>query len=173
MKFVFPCQAYEQKAIDYIQEFHEYASQINGTSGLQVFLAMDKTYSDWLSKVMNDIDIANITEDRVPQFCYFYVREDDDRITGMITIRPVLPGNGSGHIGYSIRPTERRKGYGAAMLCDALVVCPLIGLKEIIITCDISNVASAGVAVKCGGVLVAEYYNEIFEANIQSYRIDL
>lgn len=51
-------------------------------------------------------------EEKVPAETYFLVRENDNKIVGMINIRLTLNENlkkfGS-HIGYSIRPTERKK----------------------------------------------------------------
>ena len=79
----------EQKAVDYIREFYGHASPINGAGGLQRFL-QTSTYADWLAKVARDLDIANIPPDRVPGYTYFYVRETDDRIVGMINIRLAL-----------------------------------------------------------------------------------
>ena len=58
MKFVFPCKEYEEKAVEYIQEFHVHASKINGTGNLDVFLK-NGTYSDWLENVIKTLDIAN------------------------------------------------------------------------------------------------------------------
>ena len=175
MKFVFPCKEYEQKAIEYIQEFLDYSSEINGVGGLRRFLK-DSSYSEWLKKVQEDIDIANIPDDRIPAYTYFYIREEDDRIIGMINIRLVLNDflrKEGGHVGYSIRPTERRKGYGTQMLSEALKFCGVLGLHEFIVTCGKKNVASAGVIKKCGGRLEAEFYSKTYSEIIQRYIISL
>lgn len=175
MKFVFPCAEYEQKAIEFIQEFHDYSSEINGDGGLDFYLEKH-TYSDWLQKVMRDIDIANIPDGNVPQFNYFYVREDDEKIIGMIAARPTLNDflrKEVGHIGYCIRPTERRKGYATKMLREALVFCKAIGLHDIIISCDKINTASAAVVENCGGVLETEFFSEAFNEVVLRYRINI
>ena len=145
MKFILPCKEYEQKAIDFIQEFYDYKSEINGTGGLDSFLKKS-TYSEWLEKVIKDLDIANIPDGRVPAYTYFYVRENDDKIIGIINIRLALNDflrKEGGHIGYSVRPSERKKGYGTNMLQSALSFCEVIGLCDIIITCDNNNIASS------------------------------
>lgn len=173
MKFAFPTQDHEQKAIEYIQEFHDNLSAINGTGSLDGFLEK-ATYDAWLLKVQGDRDIANVPEGRVPALTYFYVREDDDKIIGMINIRLYLNDflqKEGGHIGYSIRPTERRKGYGTRMLGEALTFLRPIGLTEITLTCDKENSASAGVIVNCGGVLEDEFYSDKYNQVIQRYRI--
>ena len=173
MKFVFPCESYKQKAIEFIQEFYDHSSRINGTGGLDRYFK-DRTYSDWILKIVKDIDIANIPEDRVPGFTYFYVREEDDKIIGMINIRLALNDflkTEGGHIGYSIRPTERRKGYGTRMLKEALRFCRTIGMNNFILICDKSNIASSSVLRNCGGILDDEFYSDFFHDVIQRYRI--
>lgn len=173
MKFVFPSENYREQAADYIREFYEYGSQINGSGGLDRYLR-ESTYEQWLAKVAADTDIANIPEGRVPAYTYFYVREEDERIVGMINIRLALNDflqKEGGHIGYSIRPTERRKGYASQMLSQALAFCRPIGLREVLVTCDKHNAASAGVIKKCGGELEAEFYSETFGEDIQRYVI--
>lgn len=173
MKFIFPCKDYEQKAVAFIQEFRDHSSDINGTGDLDNYLEKS-TYADWLLKIQKDIDLANIPENRVPALTYFYVRDDDDTIVGMINIRLSLNDfleKEGGHIGYCIRPTERRKGYGTKMLSETLEFCRPIGLKNFILTCDKSNPASAGVIKKCGGILDTEFYSVTFKEIIQRYFI--
>ena len=97
-------------AIDYINEHLEYNSDINGSGGLDRYI---DNYEGWLQKLEEDyVRIPN--EEKVPARTYFLVRENDNRIVGMISIRTALNErlrNGAGNIGYGIRPTERRKGY--------------------------------------------------------------
>ncbi|MCL2517090.1 MAG: GNAT family N-acetyltransferase [Oscillospiraceae bacterium] len=173
MKFILPCIEYEQKAIEFIKEFYDYDSQINGTGGLDRFLK-ESTYSDWLVKVIKDLNIANIPEGRVPAYTYFYVREEDDKIVGMINIRLALNDflrKEGGHIGYCIRPTERRKGYGTQMLHETLAFCRTIGLLDVMISCDKTNLASAGVIKTCGGILEREFFSETYNEILQMYKI--
>jgi predicted acetyltransferase len=173
MRFVFPCKEFEEAAKDYIEEFYSYGSQINGCGGLDRYLK-EASYQEWLEKVQSDIDLANVPGDRVPAYTYFYV-DDNDRIIGMANIRLELNDfllREGGHIGYSIRPTERRKGYGVDMLQEIITFCKRIGLNRILITCDKRNIASAGVAKKCGGRLENEFYSEIFQEVIQRYWIE-
>jgi len=175
MKFVFPCDEYEQKAIEFIQEFYDHQSEINGTGDLDAYLKK-ASYAEWLKKVMRDLDIANIPEGRVPAYTYFYVREEDDKIVGMINIRLALNDflrKEGGHIGYSIRPSERKKGYGTSMLNEALSFCSTIGLRDIMITCDKANTASAAIIKNCGGVLECEFYSDAFKTEVQKYTISL
>jgi len=128
MKFVFPNEDYKDKAIDFINEFHTYNSDISGTGALDKYLEKS-SYEKWINKVITDIDIANVEGSRVPAFSYFYVRESDNKIIGMINVRLTLNDflkNEGGNIGYCIRPTERKQHHATNMLGEALVFCKTI-----------------------------------------------
>ena len=175
MRLVFPNIAYKEKAINYINEFNEYGSEINGSGSLDDFLK-ESTYEKWLEKVLDDMDIANIKKPRVSALTYFYVREEDDEIVGMVNIRLALNDflrNEAGHIGYSIRPTQRRRHYATDMLSEALKVCDTIGIKEVLVSCDKENIASAGVILNCNGVLKNEFHSDTFDEDLQMYVISL
>lgn len=173
MRFVFPTIDYKDKAIEYINEFYEYDSEINGSGSLDRFL-QESTYEKWLEKLVDAMDIANMQENKVPDLTYFYVRESDDRIVGMINIRLALNDflrKEGGHIGYSVRPTERRKGYGTDMLAEGIMVCERIGIHEVLVSCDKENIASSGVIKNCGGVLKDEFYSQTYDEILQMYII--
>ena len=174
MKLVFPNIEYKEQAIEYIRECLECGSEVNGSGGLLRFLAQSRAYEQWLEKIMRDIDIANVPEDRVPALTYFYVREDDDRIVGMVNIRLALNDylrTECGHIGYSTRPSERGKGYATALLGEALRVCARVGITDVIMTCDKDNPASAKVIINNGGALEEEFFCENYGGVIQRYII--
>ena len=175
MRFVFPTLAYKEKAAAYIQEFIEHGSEINGTGSLDRYLR-ESTYEEWLDKVIRAVEIANIAPPKVPALTYFCVREEDDRIVGMVNIRLALNDflrEEGGHIGYSVRPSERGKHYATEMLNKALDVCRRIGMTGVIVTCDRENIPSARVIQNCGGRLDAEFYSRTFEETIQRYIIDI
>ena len=175
LHFIFPTQAHEAAAIEYIDEFIRYGSEVNGSGGLDDYLH-NAAYSDWLKKIHSQLDIANIPEGKVPCITYFAVREEDHRIVGMANIRLGMNDflrREAGQIGYSVRPTERRKHYGTEILKMALNVCRRIGYTETILTCDKNNPASAGVIKNCGGVLEAEFFSGTFQETLQRYTIQL
>ena len=94
----------------YVEEsFTEYNSKINGSGGLDKHT---DDYEGWLDKLERDRNLP-YSEDIVPALTYFLVRESDNKIIGMVNIRLMLNKKlreSGGHIGYGIRPTERRKG---------------------------------------------------------------
>lgn len=91
----------------------------------------------------------------VPSNTYLAVRERDCRIVGIIDLRhhinhPIL-GLWGGHIGYSVRPTERGKGYAKQMLCLNLENCRRRGLEKVMVTCSPDNIASKKAIIANGG----------------------
>lgn len=66
-----------------------------------------------------------------------------------------------GNIGYSVRPSQRRKGYATEMLALALEECRKLGLDRALVTCDKTNIGSAKTIQKNGGVLE----NEVLEGD--------
>ncbi|MDV3426204.1 MAG: GNAT family N-acetyltransferase [Bacillota bacterium] len=171
-KLVTPVKEYEKSAFEYIREFLDYNSEINGTGGLNRY----DNYDEWLQKLERDLDIPNIPEGRVPANTYFFVRTADNKIVGMINIRHKLNDflfNEGGHIGYSIRPLERKKGYGTMMLKLGLKKCRELKLKKVLITCDKENIGSAKVIQNNNGILENESYSQTFSAVVQRYWIAL
>lgn len=104
----------------------------------------------------------------------FWLINENNRVLGAIDIRHRLNDQlkfRGGHIGYGIRPCERRKGYAGEMLSMALKQCENIGLPRVLITCSKSNAGSAKTILKNGGILDSEDIDsgEVF----QRYWIDL
>lgn len=61
-----------------------------------------------------------------------------------------------GHIGYEIRPTKRRLGYGTRILALALERARDMGISEVLVTCDTDNVGSRKIIEANGGRLENE-----------------
>ncbi len=98
----------------------------------------------------------------VPGTTWFYVN-DAGRILGALNLRhrlnEYLLATG-GHIGYGVRPSERRRGYASQMLALALEEAKKMGIPKVLITCDKENTGSARTIQKNGGVLENEVPEE-------------
>lgn len=149
-RYVKPAVEHKQQAIEYIKEFHQHNSQINGVGGLHNYL---DDYEGWLEKLEKDRQIIP-SEEAVPSDTFFLVRESDGKIVGMSCVRFALNKarrlHGQ-HVGYSIRPTERLKGYNKINLYLALKVCQQHGIKETWLDCDKINIGSSKTMMALGG----------------------
>jgi len=172
-KLVKPTKKYEIQAIEYIKEHIEYKSQIHGVGGLYRYL---DNYEEWLQKLEQDRSIIP-SEEKVPSETFFLIRENDDKIVGMINIRLVLNEKlrqTYGNIGYSIKPTERRKGYNKINLYLALLECQKHNMKKVMLTCDKNNLGSAKTIQTFDAELEREYYDsDIYNCFNQIYWIDV
>lgn len=174
-KFYFeePSMSRKEEALAYIDEFFEYSSEINGVGGLHRYLA---DYEGWLKKLEEDYTRVP-SEEKVPARTYFLIRESDSRIVGMINIRLALNENlkkFGGHIGYSIRPTERGKGYNKINLYLGLKICKEYGIDTVLMDADKDNLASWRTMEALGGINVREFFdNENAHCVVKDYEINV
>lgn len=106
----------------------------------------------------------------------FYWLVRDQRIIGRSGIRhkltPLLEREG-GHIGYDIRPSERRKGYGTLILALTLEKARSFGFDRVMLTCDTDNIASARIIEKNGGRFYGHAISERSGKLISQYWIEI
>lgn len=157
-----------QEIADFKQEFLDCGSGMDGTGTL--FRVSAEQWLEYIKK-MEKADNPN----SVP--CLQYGLFDGSRLLGLIQIRLVLKGylvEFGGHIGYCVRPCERRKGYAKTMLKAALDICREEGLEKVLVTCLENNIGSAKTIEGCGGVFEKIVYDDVnYKANMKRYWISL
>jgi predicted acetyltransferase/purine-nucleoside phosphorylase len=156
LEYVNDIMAMRQELLDANDEFGYFA----GCNGLQNF---DNAES-WIKQVESRASKENCKEGSVPSNVYLAVRISDNKIVGIIDLRhhinhPIL-GTWGGHVGYSIRPSERRKGYGREVLRRHISNCKEFGLEKILLTCDERNKASEKVILSNGGIFESIYEHD-------------
>lgn len=99
---------------------------------------------------------AQWPEPRYVKRSLFWLLRQDGKLIGVGEIRhrltPFLRYEG-GHIGYLIRPSQRRNGYGTLMLKLLIERAQEIGLERVLVTCDADNEASRRIIKRNGGWL--------------------
>lgn len=170
LKLILPTQKYKDEIMDYKREFIENGDEMHGTAGL----ANVETFEEWYNSVCDNLKEKNVREGLVPANTYIAISTDDRRLIGMIDIRHRLNDyllNFGGHIGYSIRKSERQRGYGTEMLELGLKECRKLNINKVLITCDKDNVASAKTILNNGAKLENEL--QVGKTVIQRYWITL
>lgn len=110
----------------------------------------------------------------VPASTYWLVCQK--RIIGTCNLRHELNDflrEFGGHVGYSIRPSERRRGFGTQMLRLLLEKAQELGIERLLVTCDDNNIASARVIEKNGGKLADKVIKDDSKVPLRRYWIDL
>lgn len=126
-------------------------------------------YEEWLETNMQKEMGINLPENRVPSI-QFVLFDESGHALGFLNLRLRLNEgllNHAGHIGYSIRPSERGKGYAKEALRQGLQVAKEKNIKKALVTCSTENPASRAVIVANGGVF------EDVRNGVERYWIDL
>lgn len=167
-----PTKQHEAAALEYVEEhFSVGEHDLHGSSLLEKL----DSYNDWLEHLERQSHPATVPAGRVVSTTMFAVRESDSKIVGIIDIRHTLNdflASYAGHIGYGVRPTERRRGYATQMLKQGVQFCRSIGLAKVMVSCHKNNIGSGKTIVKNGGVLEREFIYSDGE-EVQVYWITL
>ena len=160
-----PRLADKETVLEMMAEFEQAHSPHDGG----FWNANNFVYEDWLETSQNKETGIGLRENRVPsiQFVSF---DDVGRALGFLNLRLKLNEgllNHAGHIGYSIRPSERGKGYAKEALRQGLQVAKEKNIKKALVTCSTENPASRAVIVANGGVF------EDVRNGVERYWIDL
>ncbi len=164
-----PAKEYGSEALAFKQEFIDNGeSTINGSELLD---QMD-SYDEWLKSVTDNISSDTVNPSWVVTDTYFAF-DDDDRIVGIIDLRHELNDflKDFGNSGYSVRPSERRKGYATQMLGLIIRRAAEIGMDRLQLSVERSNELSVKTILKNGGKYERSFTFEGEEADV--YMIDI
>ena len=145
-----PRLADKETVLEMMAEFEQTQSAHDGG----FWDAENFVYEEWLETNMQKEMGINLPENRVPsiQFVSF---DDVGVALGFLNLRLRLNEgllNYAGHIGYSIRPSERGKGYAKESLRQGLQIAKK-NIKRALVTCSTENPASRAVILANGGEL--------------------
>lgn len=164
IRLVRPNIELKDKAIEFRQEFFDNKEMIINGSEL-----LDKTesYDDWLESVTDNTKEETVNPDWVVTDTYFALDETDS-IVGIIDLRHTLNDflRDFGNCGYSVRPTERRKGYATEMLRQILPIAHNVALSELHISVERNNEPSIKTILKNGGIYERSFEFEGEQADV-------
>ena len=172
MKLIEPTIEYKEQIRAYRQEFLVSGSSMDGTGSLRRI----EDPKEWIEFCENSKKIETVPDGLIPATQYIFVRKEDDKIVGMLQIRHYFNDyleKYGGHIGYSVAPSERRKGYASQMLKTALPKCKELGIDNVLITCIDNNEGSRKTILANGGVYESSVYEPNEKVNLERYWINL
>jgi predicted acetyltransferase len=153
LELVIPTKGLKEAANAYKKEHFDNGEYV--LHGSALFDKMD-SYDDWLVLNQDNSAESTVHDNWVVADTFFAVRKEDGKIIGMIDFRHRLNDflkTYGGHIGYGVRPTERKKGYATQMLKMVLEHAKENGLDKVMLTCYEDNEASRRTIEKCNGLL--------------------
>lgn len=171
--FVEPTMAYAEEISTYRQEMLEAGSSFDGCFSM-------KRHADIQEFVDSCISWSNprrpIDEHGAWGNVIMCIRKSDGRMVGCMQVHNVLTERMekyTGHVGYSVRPSERRKGYATKMLAKAKDFLLSFGFNEIYVSCLPENEGSRRTILTNGGEYVETVYLVEDNVNLERYRIEL
>ena len=132
------------------------------------------SHKDHIQILQDYKNINKVPSHLVPStMLYGFINQE---IVGRLSIRHFLNENlqkRGGHIGYSVSPLHRRKGYAKEMFKQGLEYCRHLGLKKILITCSDENEPSWKIIESFNAVLENKIYDEVDEEVIRRYWLEI
>ena len=149
LRLVSPADEYRDSYLAALREF-----QAEGRYADKDLAELARDFPAYVRGLCGRADRAHVAPGRVPETVLWLV--DGGTYVGRLSIRHELNEYLSligGHIGYDIRPSLRRRGYGMQILRLALPHARALGLARVLVTCDETNIASRKIIEANGGLL--------------------
>ena len=161
LKLVKASYEHQEQIVDMLKEWIAYnnAHPEANTSPWSIFKNDYKDFDYYL----DNLEYKEAKDGFVPDSTFFCLDEERNILVGAVNIRHYLNDYllmYGGHIGDGIRPSERRNGYGTAMIALALEECKKLGIEKALMVCDKTNAGSAKTILNNGGVLENEVIEE-------------
>ena len=133
-----------------------------------------QNYDAWLREKQNRLTGQNLPQGYVRE--NFYLCYEGQRLVGVFSLKFELTDyllRFGGHIGYAVRPSERRRGIATQILAQGLTLARQLGFMRVLCVCDEDNVASEKVILNNGGVLENRLFDPEEQGFIKRYWIAL
>ncbi len=167
-----PTSEYANQIAEYRQEFLDAGDSMDGCGSLRRI----ENPLEFIQKCIDYESPKTVPPDKVLATQFMLIRKNDDTLVGMIQVRHYFNDyleKYAGHIGYSVRPSERRKGYAKEMLKMTLPFCHKLGLERILITCIDGNIGSERTILANGGVYEYTIHEPNENENLKRFWIEL
>lgn len=151
--FVKPDFRYRKEYTDMMEEWTKEGGRI-APWPLELAYQSDVDFENLLRK-MDDAYKGNNNGEYAPSSTFWVIEVETGKMIGAANIRHYLKGSKEdiwGHIGYGVRPSERRKGQATSILKMSLEECRKLSIDKVLIVCFESNTGSAKVIENNGGV---------------------
>ena len=152
-----------EPSAQFCDSYREFVAEIvaSGEKLVPFVLAFEHADFDaFLSKLADCSRGVGLPSGFVPHSTYWLIHKGTE-VVGVSNIRHALTEalhRDGGNIGYGIRPTARRSGFGTTILRQSLARAARLGLRRVLLTCSKTNVGSIKVIRRNGGLLESEEF---------------
>ena len=150
-----PHLRWHRPLLDFLDGYdHDHIDGLSRAEGQLDALSDAGAFAAWVDQQLHQEVGREVPDGRVPCTSRWIVREGV--IVGSINLRHSLNDhllNHGGHIGYAVHPRWRGRGIATAALRLMLAEAARLGINPVLVTCADTNLASAQVITKAGGVL--------------------
>lgn len=156
-RLVKPTESMRDAYMDFLADFEAAGENEISGGGLDP----ETDFAAFIRRLGDHARGAGLPDGWIPASTFWLVRGEE--VLGTCNIRHGLNEklrDFAGHIGYSVRPSQRRRGYGTLMVKLALAEARELGIERVLVTCDPGNIASVRVIENNDGVLDSESYSD-------------
>ncbi len=167
-----PTSEYASQIKEYRQEFLDAGDSMDGCGPLRRY----DDPEEYIKICKEYEDPKKVPSNLVPATQFLFIRRLDNKLVGMIQVRHCFNEyleKYAGHIGYSVRPSERRRGYAKEMLKAALPFCREIGLDRVLVSCIDGNIGSEKTILANGGVYESTVHEPKEDIDLKRFWIKL
>ena len=171
MELVLPSVEYKNSFIEAVKEYQastEASSRHKKYQQLSIS-ELEADFDAFVERELSHSKGENLSQGYVSHTDYWLI--DNDEFIGRVSVRHRLTEQlekFDGHIGYDIRPSKRRQGYGSKILELVLPKVKELGIGKVLVTCRESNIASRKIIEKNGGILENKVHDP--EAGVDKLR---
>ncbi|GCE16549.1 GNAT family N-acetyltransferase [Dictyobacter kobayashii] len=144
-----PSEDYQSSYLEALQEY-----RVEGRGREPSPEEVAANFDTFVQHLHNQADRTKIKPRQVPTSEFWLI--DGNNYLGRIFLRHELDKEllqKGGHIGYTIRPSRRKQGYGKLILKYGLVQAKAFGFERVLLTCDEDNHSSRTIIESNGGIL--------------------
>lgn len=145
-----PSNKYQKSFLEALTEYHREGRHLEYD-----IIKLKTDFNAFVNSLLGKSDENNLSPNMVAETVYWLI--DEEEFIGRISIRPKLNeclAYVGGHIGYDIRPSKRKHGYGKIILRLGLEKARMLGcFEKVLLTCDEENIGSKKIIESNGGIL--------------------
>lgn len=158
VRLVKPSPEYKEEYLDFHKEWKS-----SGEDMIPWVIKKDPSdFNEMIQSLLDAEKGKNLPQGWVPDTTFWLV-EENNRVLGVVNIRHSLTENlmnSGGHVGYGIRPSERKKGYATKLLSLSLEKTKELGIDATLVVCDKWNEASKRTILNNGGISDKDFIEE-------------